>query len=361
MLPWWVTDGREIVRQARLREMLLEMREGREGQGGLGDEEWYDCGTGERLMGDHWAFVDYPGEVNFHKHCDCGHEGCEGECKLEIKMPGDSIDLSATLGMGASEGEGSLGELLEGTCNGFEGCGGCVGCEGRGGCETHLAEPLQCCTTVVMGESEGGGCDGKHTLPFEDFIDGLVADGHKVSLVEDYERDPKHGWVFGRAPGMTEECRDKLKAVVLEHKDASAFSMGELPGYCGDMPPFSIRLSHDRPIWTPERKHSVLEKEVMNEKCGELRDHRIIRPSTSTKYSSGVVIAAKKDAVTGEWTDRRFCVDLRNINAATAEFDRYTLPLADDLFDRVGELLCLVIWICAAGFISMSWTASLRS
>jgi hypothetical protein len=156
-------------------------------------------------------------------------------------------------------------------------------------------------------------------------------------MVEDFERDAEHGWVFGRVEGMSAQCQEDLKAMVLEAQGGQCIQFGDLPGYCGDMPKFGMPLSHDRPIWCPARKLSVLEKEVQDEKCGELRDHGIISPSTSTKYASGVVIAAKKDAVTGEWTDKRFCVDMRAQNLACADTDRYQLPLIDELFDRIGD------------------------
>jgi putative transposase len=56
-------------------------------------------------------------------------------------------------------------------------------------------------------------------------------------------------------------------------------------------------------------------------------------------FASEVVIAAKKDAVTGEWTDKRFCVDYRSLNKAML-IDLYRLPLPDALFDAIGDSCC---------------------
>jgi transposase InsO family protein len=112
--------------------------------------------------------------------------------------------------------------------------------------------------------------------------------------------------------------------------------MKDLTGYTGAMEPFRIRLKHDQPIYTPPRRHSVVEEEVQNEKFGELRDANIICRCVGDKYASAVVVAAKKDPTTGQYTDKRVTVDMRPVNAAT-EMDRYQLPLADDLFHLVGE------------------------
>jgi hypothetical protein len=53
-------------------------------------------------------------------------------------------------------------------------------------------------------------------------------------------------------------------------------------------------------------------------------------------YASEVVIAAKKDAATGEWSDKRFCVDYRPLNKAM-QVDHYRLPTPDEMFDAIGD------------------------
>lgn len=48
------------------------------------------------------------------------------------------------------------------------------------------------------------------------------------------------------------------------------------------------------------------------------------------------VIAAKKDAVTGMWTDKRMAQDYRRINDRTPP-DKYGLHRPEDIFQRVGK------------------------
>eukprot|EP00961_Rhodomonas_salina_P012329 166172-Rhodomonas_salina.1 len=54
----------------------------------------------------------------------------------------------------------------------------------------------------------------------------------------------------------------------------------------------------------------------------------IIRPSNSP-YCTPVLFAPKKDG------GLRLCIDYRVLNAQTVK-DRFPIPLAEDLFDRLG-------------------------
>ena len=65
-------------------------------------------------------------------------------------------------------------------------------------------------------------------------------------------------------------------------------------------------------------------------KCGEMLEAGIIELAPHSKYASAAVVAAKKGP-DGQWTDKRFCIDLRNINLITAQGHSY-MPVADQLF-----------------------------
>eukprot|EP00775_Hariotina_reticulata_P015236 gene15236-biopygen2480 len=76
--------------------------------------------------------------------------------------------------------------------------------------------------------------------------------------------------------------------------------------------PLHIKLRpeyHDQPIFTKQRPHSVAELDVQDKKCKEMLEAGIIVPSQQTRFASEVVIAAKKNAITGAWDDTRAFVD----------------------------------------------------
>jgi hypothetical protein len=119
-----------------------------------------------------------------------------------------------------------------------------------------------------------------------------------------YQKDPEGGWVWGHHPDIMPGQQAELEAVVRRNKASFAYSMAELPGYTGDEEPFRITLNHDRPIFAPPRRHSPLETQVKDTKCGELRGVGFIVPSPpGTQYASNTTMPAKKDAETGEYTD----------------------------------------------------------
>ena len=61
----------------------------------------------------------------------------------------------------------------------------------------------------------------------------------------------------------------------------------------------------------------------------------IIELAPHSKYASAAVVAAKKGP-DGQRTDKRFCIDLRNINLITAPVHSY-MPVADQLFQEIGD------------------------
>ncbi|GIL45744.1 hypothetical protein Vafri_2902 [Volvox africanus] len=139
-----------------------------------------------------------------------------------------------------------------------------------------------------------------------------------------FTKDPQGGYLWCERPEMDPTLRAKFKAMLANNDPVFARSLKDLGCYQGEMGPATIELVHDRPIWQPQRSHSPLELKIQEEKCMELRDAGIIVPSNSTKYTMNVTMPAKKDA-DGQWTDRRYCCDVRPLNAATKP-NRYTPP-----------------------------------
>jgi hypothetical protein len=86
----------------------------------------------------------------------------------------------------------------------------------------------------------------------------------------------------------------------------------------------------------------------MDEHCAELRDSGIIEPAPTSEYVSAPVMPAKKDE-NGEWTQRRFCIDMRQINQRTKP-DHYGLHRVDELFNVIGDATCFSTCDLRAGF-----------
>ena len=84
-----------------------------------------------------------------------------------------------------------------------------------------------------------------------------------------------------------------------------------------------------------KRRHkSPLETQIQEEKCEELKKVGLIIPApTNCQYASECVLPVKKDA-DGNYTDRRFCVDYREINSAT-EADKYGLHRPEQIFGDI--------------------------
>jgi len=151
-------------------------------------------------------------------------------------------------------------------------------------------------------------------------------------LKESYTQDPEHKWSYGNHPEASSEEMEQLKQMLVSNKQSFSYSMQDLPGYTGE--PVSVELVDDKPIISPPRRYSQLEKQIMEEKCIELRDAGFIELADPlNKYASCPTMPAKKNEV-GEWVERRFAIDYRAINAKTKTM-RYSLDLPEELFQRV--------------------------
>jgi len=121
--------------------------------------------------------------------------------------------------------------------------------------------------------------------------------------------------------------------MLVNHKQAFAYSLKELPGYNG--PPISIQMvDPDKPIQARQRQYSKLESDIRDSKCQELQEVGFISEiPTTNPWSSNPTMPAKKDA-DGNWTDHRFCINYIRVNDGTVT-DNYSPPLPEDLFQAV--------------------------
>ena len=105
--------------------------------------------------------------------------------------------------------------------------------------------------------------------------------------------------------GFSSETFEAFKDMVLSHKSAFAYSAADLMGYSGDVGPFDLPF-HDEtaPCFERARPQSPLDGRIIEEKASELLDARImeITPKYDGIHCSHLVVAAKKDADTVDWT-----------------------------------------------------------
>ncbi|PNH01078.1 Retrovirus-related Pol polyprotein from transposon [Tetrabaena socialis] len=163
-----------------------------------------------------------------------------------------------------------------------------------------------------------------------------------------FAKDPSYGYTWCERPDLELELRSRFRELLRDNEGLFARSLKELGCYSGELGPATIDLVHDNPIYESARRHSDLERGIMEAKCIELRDAGIIKPSTSAHYALNHTMPAKKDAE-GNWTDSRFCCDARPLNAATKP-DMYRPPLPEELFDKVGTATWLSKCDCRAAF-----------
>jgi hypothetical protein len=143
--------------------------------------------------------------------------------------------------------------------------------------------------------------------------------------------DPDGRWQFAHNPEGTPEEHAQLQAAVRERKHAFAYSHAEMPGYVHKV---GWKMKHSNPIKEPchSRRKSPAEEKILDEKCTELEGAGLISEvPTTNDYATHAVLAAKKDGVTGEWTEKRLCQDYRRLNRDMVS-DSYTPPLPEDIF-----------------------------
>ena len=122
---------------------------------------------------------------------------------------------------------------------------------------------------------------------------------------------------------------EEIKAVLQEYKEIfpTDLPLGLPPVRMGHE--FKIELEDETPpIHRPIYKLSPLELEEAKKQIQYMLEHGYIRPSISP-YGAPVLFAPKKDG------GLRFCIDYCWLNKKTIK-NRYTLPLPEELFDRLG-------------------------
>ena len=175
----------------------------------------------------------------------------------------------------------------------------------------------------------GGPAESVHS------VTGFLPEGAAVTPAESrYTVDPDTQVPMGDHPQASQAAKDAMRELCRKYKDRSfSYSINDLPGYTREE--VSLQVISEQAAFTRPRWQSALQKEVTQQKCEEMLEAGIIEPAPRSKYASAVVVAAKKGP-DGQWTDKRFCVDLRMINTITAPQHTY-VPIAEELFHTIGD------------------------
>ena len=174
------------------------------------------------------------------------------------------------------------------------------------------------------------------SLPFGRVIDFGDPDGPVDILGDDVTRTP-HGFLVGL---VTPEQRTALDEALESLRSAFAFSLSDLTGYTGIAGPFQVTPPGvDAPSGSTivkQRRMSPRDIDIADENLVPLRDAGIIERCYLYDHGANLVVAAKKDALTGAWTDKRVCQDFRPVNLLTPS-DKHSLPLPEQLHQAVGS------------------------
>ena len=145
---------------------------------------------------------------------------------------------------------------------------------------------------------------------------------------------------------LTDSERLRVEEALEQRRSAFAFKLEDMQGYSGPEPEYAIDLVDD---WEDKAKHtrprakekprplSPSDAAVTDEKCQALLDMGFIEEADTrhaNQFAANVLVAPKKDAKTGEWTDTRWCIDYRGLNLLT-QTDTYQLPYIEELFDSL--------------------------
>lgn len=121
---------------------------------------------------------------------------------------------------------------------------------------------------------------------------------------------------------------ERSAVVALLNKYSDVFSKGDDDMGCTNLVEHSIPTKpNTRPIRQPPRRLGYETESEVTRQLKDLESRGLISPADSA-WSSPVVLVKKKD---NKW---RFCVDYRQLNAATTQ-DAYPLPRIDDSLDAL--------------------------
>ena len=143
--------------------------------------------------------------------------------------------------------------------------------------------------------------------------------------------------------GLQPAERAAVVELLEEFRDTFAWSIYDLSDTCIEGVEFEVDFTDDKPIWSPKRRYSQYETDLLKAYVEERLAAKLIAPlklppGVKEPFAAATVMPRKKDAE-GNWTERRICGDYRPHNTKTVP-DKYPMPIADELFDDLGGSDC---------------------
>jgi hypothetical protein len=136
----------------------------------------------------------------------------------------------------------------------------------------------------------------------------------------------QHAWKVGESFKKAAE----LVAVMDEHPETYAWGLNDLREVHGVE--YRIELEDYNPVWQRQYHLARREQEFADGWVRELETAGLVS-EVESPYAAPVVVAPKKDEQ-GAWTNLRYAVDYRRLNALTVR-DRYPTPVAEEILARL--------------------------
>ena len=140
---------------------------------------------------------------------------------------------------------------------------------------------------------------------------------------------------------LNSDENNKFKALLTENIKVFAQSLDDLKEPC-KFGSLSIKVTCDKPIFTPPYRRSEKEKELIDEEINRLLKAKIIRPSKSP-WSAPVILVPKKDG------SSRLCIDYRKLNKVTVKYP-LPMPRIDDILDKLKGVKIFTIIDLKSGY-----------
>eukprot|EP00775_Hariotina_reticulata_P003475 gene3475-biopygen5169 len=159
---------------------------------------------------------------------------------------------------------------------------------------------------------------------------------------------PEGKWVLGNHPEASAADMQAMVDMLFSNKAAFAYDLDEVPGYQG--PPIDFPLiDQQKNMFAKQRQYTTEEFEFGDDKLKEmLQPGIVVEIPTTNPYVSCITLPLKR-APDGSWTDKRFCIDLRDVNA-NITVDHFGMPLPEEIFRRIAGAKFLAKIDMRAGF-----------
>lgn len=185
------------------------------------------------------------------------------------------------------------------------------------------------CSSRQILEAHRHGCEPGECL-FELANPRAVGKAEEVckvpSLLRSTKDNTEHEWQIG----ANFLQKQKFAAMMDKHPEWFAWGLKDL-GAVKNVE-YSISLTDARPIYAKQYHLAHRESEFAEGWVKELEEAGLVKEIESP-YAAPVVVAPKKDEG-GQWTDLRYAIDYRRLNAVTVR-DQYPTPVPEEILAKL--------------------------